>query len=118
MIQKNEAWKNAFLTANLNSYKNPRVDLEDVEVVLAASKGNGDGVEWVGVFILKGGDFLFLEAGYDLHENEVEEAWIEAGGDMIVSGNLDEIVEQMGDDSRVRLFKQLEPFVNHMVIVS
>lgn len=115
-IQNSDNWKNAFLHANLNSHKNPRIDLEDVEVVLASSNGDGMDHDWIGVFILKSGQFLYIEAGYDADEHFP--AWdATSGGDMIVSDGLEEIIDQMGDSSRARLHRQLEPFVPNMVII-
>jgi hypothetical protein len=112
-IQNCPEWRMAFTAASLKNLKAAHVEPEDIEVALATDPGDANGTDWTGVFILKNGDYLFLEAGYDLSEDGV--AW---GGDLIVSESLDDLIPQMGNLARERLHRQLKPFVTDMVIIS
>lgn len=64
-------WQEAFkyahevsnpVTRETIKYENP---IEEVAYVVAISEGSNDGPEWVGIFLMKDGKFLFLAAGCD-----------------------------------------------------
>lgn len=72
---------------------------EAVAEVVAAADGCHDGDNWVGVFKLKDGRFLYVSAGCDYT------GWdCRAGGHGDTRPTLDEVVRELcGDDDRARL---------------
>ena len=73
--------------------------IDDVAEVVASDDGENDGPDWVGVFRLRDGRFLFLTAGCDFTGWGCQE-----GGSSWVAADL-EALAQFGltDDARSRL---------------
>lgn len=92
-----------------NFISNEKIDSvgwKDIKNVVAMDPGENDGPEWLAVFELHNGNFLFLQAGCDYT------GWdCQSGGDSWVASDLDSL-EQFGltDDARSRLRKQLEAY--------
>jgi hypothetical protein len=75
------------------------VSIADVKTIVATSEGTPDGDDWVGVFELKDGRFLFLSAGCDYT------GWdCQSGGSSWLADSLDALVRfGLTDDARSRL---------------
>jgi hypothetical protein len=86
------------------AYAPPGVGITDVAEVVASSDGCHDADNWVGVFKLHDGRFLYLSAGCDYT------GWdCQAGGAGELRATLAEIVrEACGDEDRGRLGLKLE----------
>ena len=86
-------WEQAFAMAS--SKINPVInytgslspfDREDVDTIIAMDSGENDGNPWVGIFKLKDGRYVYLEAGCDYT------GWdCQAGGSSWISDDLDHL---------------------------
>ena len=105
-----EAWAYASGKSKSGRYDSPtRVEgykgssaaatIDDVAEIIATDNGENDGQDWVGVFKLKDGRYLFLTAGCDYT------GWdCQADGSSWVAGSLDQLIQfGLTDDARSRL---------------
>jgi hypothetical protein len=77
--------------------------MEDVKDIIASEAGENDGSEWIGIFLLRNGKYLFLKAGCDYT------GWdCRSGGDSWLSDSLEDIISfGLGENDRSRLRNQL-----------
>lgn len=102
-------WASAFQEANppmlvINAKcSNTYFDREDVEHIIAMEDGVADEIDWIGIFKLKDGRFMFLSAGCDYTGWD---CW--ASGQSWVADSLEDLWQfGLTDDARSR-FKNLE----------
>ncbi len=106
-LLKDSDWVSAFEAANHSIHAcaaTPHVSTtkfspEDVMFVYFTEEGQNDGPEWMGVFLLNDGRFVFVAAGCDFTGWECQ-----SGGWVCVSDNLEDLIQfGLTNEARNRL---------------
>lgn len=96
-------WQQAF-------YFSKDIAIEDVSEIIASSDGHNDGDAWIGIFKLKDGKLLYLNAGCDYTGWECQ-----SGGYSVVKDSILEVLMSCtGDDERQRLQDQFTYCLKHV----
>ncbi len=64
-IQSDYNWAETFAFASKRENGHKDYSVNDILAIIAADNGCNDGLNWVGLFLMKDGKFLYVSAGCD-----------------------------------------------------